>query len=185
MSYTAVCWAKLNFWLFVQIRSTAEVFLQSGRKICREEGNFSTVLADTVQENNNNGGGFGRRSTQKPNWVDLDGMHQHYLYKMGTTDIRITKFGKVLQHHLVQLFTYHQYFPPHPCLLVTDLNVPWIPPGTMTQPLPVLTTLSENKLFIISKPNLPWYDLRLFPLVQLLQTWKKRPMSTQPPFRQL
>lgn len=108
----------------MQIRSTAEVFLQSGRKICREEGNFSTVLADTVQENNNNGSGFGRRSTQKPNWVDLDGMHQHYLYKMGTTDIRITKFGKVLQHHLVQLFTYHQYFPPHPCLLVTDLNVP-------------------------------------------------------------
>jgi len=78
VSYTAVCRAKLTSCLFLHIRSTAGFFLQPGRKICREEGNFSTVLADTVQENNNNGSGFGRRSTRKPNWVELYQLYQHY-----------------------------------------------------------------------------------------------------------
>ncbi|KAK4832719.1 LOW QUALITY PROTEIN: hypothetical protein QYF61_025208, partial [Mycteria americana] len=60
-----------------------------------------------------------------------------------------------------------------------------------------LTTLSLNKFFLISNLNLPWCNLRPFPLVLSLVTWEKRPtpprytllsesdeVSPQPPFLQ-
>jgi len=57
------------------------------------------------------------------------------------------------------------------------------------QPSPFqhLTTLSENKYFLIFNVNFPWCNLRPFPLFLLLLTQEKRPTSTwpQPPFRQL
>ncbi|KAK4829020.1 hypothetical protein QYF61_001795 [Mycteria americana] len=57
-------------------------------------------------------------------------------------------------------------------------------PGSLFQ---CLTTLLVNKLFLISNLNLPWRNLRPFPLILSLVTWKKRPTPTslQPPFRQL
>ncbi|KAK4821778.1 LOW QUALITY PROTEIN: hypothetical protein QYF61_000839 [Mycteria americana] len=58
-----------------------------------------------------------------------------------------------------------------------------------------LTTLSVKKFFLISNLNLPWCNLRPFPLVLSLVTWDKRPtptslqpesnkVSPQPPFLQ-
>ena len=49
---------------------------------------------------------------------------------------RITKVGKDLQDHPIQLSTYHQYFPTDPCPLVQYLIISWAPPGTVTQPPP-------------------------------------------------
>ena len=49
---------------------------------------------------------------------------------------RITKAGKDLQDHSVQLSTYHQYFSTKPCPSVPQLNVSWTSPGTVTQSLP-------------------------------------------------
>ncbi|KAK4810608.1 hypothetical protein QYF61_007345 [Mycteria americana] len=48
-----------------------------------------------------------------------------------------------------------------------------------------LTTLSVKKFSLISNLNLPWHNLRLFPLVLSLVNWEKRltPTSLQPPFR--
>ncbi|KAM7124178.1 COP9 signalosome complex subunit 5 isoform 2-T2 [Ciconia maguari] len=48
-----------------------------------------------------------------------------------------------------------------------------------------LTTLPVKKFFLISNLNLPWHNLRPFPLVLWLVTWEKRltPTSLQPPFR--
>ncbi|KAK4824091.1 hypothetical protein QYF61_010602 [Mycteria americana] len=48
-----------------------------------------------------------------------------------------------------------------------------------------LTTLSVKKFFLISNLNLPWHNLRPFPLVLSLVTWEKRPTPTslQPTFR--
>ncbi|KAK4826066.1 hypothetical protein QYF61_005025 [Mycteria americana] len=48
-----------------------------------------------------------------------------------------------------------------------------------------LTTLSVKKFFLISRLNLPWRNLRPFPLILSLVTWEKRPTPTslQPPFR--
>ena len=37
-----------------------------------------------------------------------------------------------------------------------------------------MTTLSEKKLFLKSNLNLPWCNLRPFPLVLLLDTWERR-----------
>ncbi|KAK4831669.1 hypothetical protein QYF61_018636 [Mycteria americana] len=50
-----------------------------------------------------------------------------------------------------------------------------------------LTTLSVKKFFLISSLNLPWCNLRPFPLVLSLVTWEKRPTPAllQPPFREL
>lgn len=47
--------------------------------------------------------------------------------------------------------------------------------------------LSVHKFFLISNLNLPCYNLRLFPIVLLLGTWEKRPISTwtQPPLREM
>ncbi|KAK4826124.1 LOW QUALITY PROTEIN: hypothetical protein QYF61_005276 [Mycteria americana] len=47
-----------------------------------------------------------------------------------------------------------------------------------------LITLSVKKNFLISSLNLPWRNLRPFPLVLSLVTWEKRPTPTslQPPF---
>ncbi|KAK4831181.1 LOW QUALITY PROTEIN: hypothetical protein QYF61_015913 [Mycteria americana] len=41
-----------------------------------------------------------------------------------------------------------------------------------------LTTLSVKKFFLISSLNLPWHNLRPFPLVLSLVTWEKRPTPT-------
>jgi len=41
-------------------------------------------------------------------------------------------------------------------------------------PFQRLTTLPEKKNFLMSKLNLPWHNLRLFPLVLLLVTWERR-----------
>jgi len=48
-----------------------------------------------------------------------------------------------------------------------------------------LTTLWTKILFLISSLNLPWHNLRPFPLVLSLVTWEKTqtPTSLQPPFR--
>ncbi|KAK4823315.1 hypothetical protein QYF61_000917 [Mycteria americana] len=48
-----------------------------------------------------------------------------------------------------------------------------------------LTTVSVKEFFLISNLNLPWRNLRPFPLVLSLVTWEKRPTPTslQPPFR--
>ncbi|KAK4830710.1 hypothetical protein QYF61_012970 [Mycteria americana] len=48
-----------------------------------------------------------------------------------------------------------------------------------------LITLSVKKFSLISSLNLPWRNLRPFPLVLSLVTWEKRPTPTslQPPFR--
>ena len=40
-----------------------------------------------------------------------------------------------------------------------------------------LTTLFEKKFFQIPNLKLPWCSLRPFPLVLLLVTWEKRPIS--------
>jgi len=49
-----------------------------------------------------------------------------------------------------------------------------------------LTTLSVNKLFLISSLTLPGRNLTVLPLVPSLVTWEKRPppASLQPPFTQ-
>ncbi|XP_064911793.1 ankyrin repeat domain-containing protein 66 isoform X1 [Columba livia] len=48
-----------------------------------------------------------------------------------------------------------------------------------------LTTFSMKKYFLISNVNLPWCNLRPFPLILSLATWEKRPTPSmiQPPFR--
>jgi len=48
-----------------------------------------------------------------------------------------------------------------------------------------LTTLSVKKFFLVSYLNIPWCNLRPFPLVLSLITWEKTPTPTslQPPFR--
>ncbi|KAK4813146.1 hypothetical protein QYF61_013111 [Mycteria americana] len=46
-------------------------------------------------------------------------------------------------------------------------------PGSLFQ---CLMTLSVNKFFLISNLNLPWCNLRPFPLVLSLVTWEKRPI---------
>jgi len=38
-----------------------------------------------------------------------------------------------------------------------------------------LTTLSENKFFLLSNLNIPWHDLRLLLFILLLVTLEKRP----------
>jgi len=50
-----------------------------------------------------------------------------------------------------------------------------------------LITLSVKHFFLTSKLNLPWHNLRLFPLIRSLVTWKKTPTPTslQFPFRYL
>jgi len=55
------------------------------------------------------------------------------------------------------------------------------------RPFQLLTTLLENKFFLISNLNLSWHNFRAFPLVLLLVIWEKRPTPTlpQPPFREL
>ena len=63
----------------------------------------------------------------------------------------------------------------------------------VTQPLPWAASsnawqpFSVKKFFLISNLNLPWCNLRLFPLVLSLVPPEKRltPTSLQPPFRQL
>lgn len=54
------------------------------------------------------------------------------------------------------------------------------------KPVPSAWPLSQ-KFFQISNLNLPWDNLRSFPLVLSLVTWKKRPTPTlsQSPFRSL
>ncbi|KAK4829075.1 hypothetical protein QYF61_002019, partial [Mycteria americana] len=44
--------------------------------------------------------------------------------------------------------------------------------------LQCLTTLSVKTFFLISNLNLPWHNLRPFPLVLWLVTWEKRPTLT-------
>jgi len=89
---------------------------------------------------------------------------------------RITKVGKDLCDHLLQLSTYHQYFPTKLCPSVL-LNISWTPPGTgdsttsLGSPFQLLSTLLEEKFFRISNLNLP---LRPFTLVLLLVMWEKR-----------
>ncbi|NXN36490.1 V1AR protein, partial [Rhinoptilus africanus] len=52
------------------------------------------------------------------------------------------------------------------------------------QPLPMFDTLSVKNFFLISILNLPWCNLRQFPLVLSLVTWENRPTPTSlhPPF---
>lgn len=64
-------------------------------------------------------------------------------------------------------------------------------PGMLIQALPWaafqflnLTTFLMKKVFLISNTNLPWCDLRLFPLVLYLLTWEKRLTWLHPPFRE-
>ena len=106
---------------------------------------------------------------------------------------RITKVEKDLQDHLVQLSTYHQYSPSKLCPLVQHLTISWTlsrdsdTTTSMVSLFQCLTTLSEKTFFLIFSLNLPFCNLRPFPLVLSSVTQKKRltPNSPQPPFRYL
>ncbi|KAK4810503.1 hypothetical protein QYF61_004283 [Mycteria americana] len=81
--------------------------------------------------------------------------------------------------------------PTPPCLLNHVLKRHIYTDGDSTTSLgslfQCLTTLSVKKFFLISNLNLPWHNLRPFPLILSLVTWEKRPTPTslQPPFRLL
>ena len=49
---------------------------------------------------------------------------------------------------------------------------------SLGSPFQCLITLLEKKFFLISNWNLPWCNLRPFPLVLLLVMWEKRPSPT-------
>ena len=58
---------------------------------------------------------------------------------------------------------------------------------SLGSPFQCLTNLPESKFFLIPNLNLSCHNLRSFPLVLSLVTWKKRPTPTlsQSPFRSL
>ena len=106
--------------------------------------------------------------------TDLLGIHLHH---------RIIKVGKDLQDHLIQPSPYHQY---HPLNHVPMHHVQPFP-GMVTLPLPRqpvpmpdYSDISEKKCLLIFNLNLPWCNLRPFPLVLSLVTCEKRLTPSSP-----
>ena len=86
---------------------------------------------------------------------------------------RITKVGKDPQDHPVQPSTHHQWFSHTMSLNTTSqcsLNTSGVGDSTTSlgSPLQCLTTLLEKQYFLMSNLNLPWHNLRPFPLIRSL-----------------
>lgn len=77
------------------------------------------------------------------------------------------------------------------CYKVLHLRVSWKSPGLVTQPLPwaaysnAAWPFQKNKLSLYPNLNLPWHNLRPFPIISTFGVWEKSPIFTslQPPLK--
>ena len=102
----------------------------------------------------------------------------------------ITKVGKDLPDHVVQLSNYHQYFRTKPCPSVQHLNVSWTPPEWWGyhlpgQPDPAPDQSFREEIFPDIQPESPLAQLQAIPSSPITVTWEKKlmPTLTHPPFR--
>ena len=78
---------------------------------------------------------------------------------------RMIDVGKELYDHQVQPSSYHQGCPLTTLTRLLSTSTDSDSTTSLGSPCQCITTLSENKCFLISNLNLPWHNMRPSPLI--------------------